>query len=242
MKNYKEITAEAIANATRAKELEERADALYKKTEIMFAATADERRELRKSITEEDENEATKLYEEAEALKKKNIILLENARASFAEEAKEIIKNIMQKYSGKQYGEKTKEKAWKEAHAAGISFYFDGYRGKDAVKVYTMNPENGCRSWNGPEVTLYAVDADGKRSDFISNTNKIADFEKVFFSSHYEYTENPEEKRAEQLKAYEAYKEAYNAAKAAQDALNALLTGDQKRFDAIGHLSPWQTV
>jgi len=59
----------------------------------------------------------------------------------------------------------------------------------------------------------------------------------VIFHHYYKYTEDPAEKRAELAAAYKKYVEAYNAAKAAQDNLNALLPGTFKSFDAVGYLS-----
>jgi hypothetical protein len=237
MKNFRNILEEIKINENHAKELDAQGDALWKKAEISAAESIREKVEIRKSIIEEDENRAGELYKEAERIRGINRILEESAKASFAEYAAEIIREIMQKYAGKQRGEKTREKIREEAKKAGISFYFDGYHGDYYAHAQALTPE-GFTDYNAPKVELFATDAEGKTAYFIDENNKISDFQAINITHHYKYTENPDEKRADIEAAYSKYLELYEAAKAAQDALNAIIPDTAKRFDAIGHLSP----
>ena len=242
MKDYKSILAEIKANTDEAARLDAEADALYKKQEIQTAAARHEYhaiKELRNSITEQDEQTAAELYTRAAELRSINKIFAENARASFAEYSKPIISGIMQKYNGKQYGEKTREKIRNEAHAAGIGFYFTGYGEQDTVVIYALT-DAGYTDHAMKDIHIYATDGNGHRAAFISESNKISDISTIVYSHHYKYTEAPADRRAEIEEAYKKYCEAYEAAKAAQAALNALLPDTAKRYDAVGHLSPHQ--
>ena len=237
MNNYLSIIEEIKKNQEEAKSLEAKADNLLLLTERRNAATYGERKALRENITEADEQKAAELYNKVNELKNINKILSENANAAFCEYVTPIINNIMQKYNGKQYGEKTRAKIQEEAHKNGIGFYFDGYRERDTLKIYCMSPE-GFKAYNMPEVTIYAIDQDGKRSFFISESNKINNFSIVGFSYHYKYTENPGEKRAEIIKKYEAFKKLVEMASKAESELNEMLPKEINRFNVIGYLSP----
>lgn len=239
MKSYKDILAEITDNENRAKAADEAADNLYKKNEIQTAGTPDKRRAIRQSITEQDETRAAELYAEAKNLRSINKILSENARASFAAYITPIITEIMKKYNGKQYGEKTREKIRKAANEHGFGFYFDGYRGKDTIKAYALT-DAGYTDHSMKDISIYATDADGHRAYYISEGNTIQDFQTIKHTSYYTYTENPQEKRGEIENAYKEYVKAYEAAKAAQTALNELLPKGVKRFDAISYLPSYQ--
>lgn len=243
MKSYIEIRNQITANTTKIAELEAKADKHMKKAELAAAATWGERKEIHASITVAEETEAVKLYTRAEELKSINKILAENEKAAFIAYAEPIIKDIMQKYNGKQYGKKTAEKIREAAHAAGISFYFSGYGNQDTINIYCMNPENGCKAYNAPEVTAYARTADNtQRAEFISEKNTIQDFNSINFSHYYKYTEDPENKREEAQKAYEDFKKLVDLAKQAESKLNALLPSESKHFNVIGYLSPFERV
>lgn len=242
MKASKEIRNQITANTAKAAELEAAADKLLKKAEKAAAATWGERKAISASIIKEDEDAATKLYTEAEELKSVNKILQENEKAAFCEEVTPIIKDIMQKYNGKQYGEKTRQKIYDAAHAANIGFYFDGYRSKDTIHIYTLSNE-GYKVFNGPEVTIYARTPDGnKYAEFISEKNTIQDFSNINFLYGYTYTENPTSKRAEIEKAYKEFSELVNLAKQAESKLNSLMPDNTKHFNVIGYLSPHTRV
>ena len=238
MKHYLNIIAEIAENNKKADELNAAADQLLKKAEKAAAETWGDRKRINETITEEAEAEAVKLYTRAEELKSINKILSENANASFAEYVTPIIKDIMQKYNGKQYGEKTRQKIYTAAHETGISFYFDGYREKDTIHVYCLSPE-GYKAYNMPEIRIHATDTEGKRSYFISETNKINDFSTVKFSTYYNYTEDPSEKREQLKKKYEEFSKLVELASKAEKELNALLPEKVNHFNVIGHLSPW---
>jgi hypothetical protein len=242
MKAYTEIRNEITANTTKIAELEAAADKLMKKAEAAAAATWGERKAIHASVTDAEEAQAVKMYTEAENLKAINSILEESEKAAFCEYVKPIISDIMQKYAGKQYGEKTRKRIQDAAHAENIGFYFDGYGCCDTVHVYCMNPENGCKAWNMPEVTMYSTDADGKRAEFISGKNAIQNFNNIEFSYYYKYTENPENKSEELKQAYEEFKKLVELASNAESKLNSLIPESGKHIHVIGHLSPWTKV
>ena len=245
MKNYKDILAEITVNENRAKAAEEAAeritDVIYNPPELQNATTPAERHRILKSINPDPEakTKAAELYTEAENLRSINKILQENARASFAAYITPIITEIMQKYNGKQYGEKTREKIRKAANEHGFGFYFDGYRGKNTIEAYALT-DAGYTNHALKDISIYATDADGHRAYYISEGNTIQDFQTIKHTSYYTYTDNPQDKRGEIENAYKEYVKAYEAAKAAQSALNALLPEGSKHFDAIGYLSPYQ--
>ena len=239
MKNYLEIINEIKANETKAKELEAKADILLKKPEISAANAISEKVAIRKSITEDDNAAAVELYTEAENIKNTNSILEENIKASFAAYVEPIIKEIMQKYAGKQYGPKTRDKIHQEAKKHNIAFYFDGRLDTYILNVYCLTDE-GYKAYNMPEIEIHGTDDAGHRSNFISNTNTIQDINKIIFSSNYKYTEDPSAKKKELEAAYNEFKTFVEQAAAAEAKLNALLPDTAKRFYVVGHLSPWQ--
>lgn len=239
MKKYTEIIKEIAANNDKIKELEARADKLLKTAERAAANSISEKIAIGKSVTPEEDAAAVEAYAEIENLKAINTILSENARASFTAYVEPIIRNIMQPYTGKQYGEKTREKIRAAAKENNIAFYFDGYGESYRVNVYCLSNE-GYKAYNMPEITINAVDAAGHTTAFITESNKIADFNNITFSSHYKYTENPGNKKAELEAAYNEFKKLVEAAAAAESKLNAMLPDKTERFNIIGHLSPWK--
>ena len=239
MKNYLEIINEIKANSEKVKELEAQADEILKKPEISAANAISEKVAIRKSITEDDDAAAVELYTEAENIKNTNSILSENVKASFAAYVEPIIKEIMQKYAGKQYGPKTRDKIHQEAKKHNIAFYFDGYSGNYKLNVYCLSDE-GYKAYNMPEIVIHATDENGHTVNFISESNTIQDINKIIFSSTYKYTEDPATKKKELEAAYNEFKKLVELAAAAESKLNNLLPDSTKRFDVIGHLSPWQ--
>ena len=237
MKAYTEIRNEISANNAKIAELEAAADKLMKKAEAAAAATWGERKAIHESVTDADEAEAVNMYTRAEELKSINTILQESEKAAFCEYVTPIIKNIMQKYNGKQYGEKTRKKIQDAAHLANIGFYFSGYSCSDTLHVYCMSAE-GYKAYNAPEITIHAADADGKHAEFISGKNTIQDFNNINFSHYYKYTENPENKRTELKEAYEEFEKLVNLAKQAEAKINSLMPDNTKHFNVIGYLSP----
>ena len=239
MKLYTEIMQEIANNSEQVKELEAQADILFKKAEVAAADSIKEKIAIHKSITPEEDAAAVKLLQEAETLKSVNTILSENVKASFFDYVTPIIKSIMQKYNGKQYGTKTKEKIREEAKSHGIMFYFDGYRDMTSIHVYCLTSE-GYKAYNAPEIVIHGIDSDNHYNAFISESNKIQDINTIIFSASYRYTEDPAAKITALNKAYEEYKRLLEQAAAAESKLNSMLPDKVKKFDAVGHLSPWQ--
>ena len=239
MKNYLDIINDIRKNNETIKELEAKADAILKKPEIAAADAISEKVAIRKSITEEANAAAVDLYTEAENIKNTNSILAENVKASFAAYVEPIIKDIMQPYTGKQYGPKTREKIHQEAKKHNIAFYFDGYDGSYRLNVYCLTDE-GYKHYNMPEIEFHGTDDAGHTANFISKSNTIEDISKIHFYSRYKYTEDPAGKKEELEAAYNDFKKLVELAAAAESKLNAMLPDNAKRFDVIGHLSPWQ--
>ena len=239
MKHYTEIMKDIRNNNNKIKELDAKADELLKKADRAAAESFTEKIAIKKSISEEAEAAAIAAYAEIENIKSINSILAENVKASFAAYVIPIIKEIMQKYAGKQYGTKTKEKIREEAKKHSIMFYFDGYREQYKVHVFCLTNE-GYTDYNSPEIYINATDEAGHTTAFISESNKIQDINNIVFSNHYTYTEDPNEKRAELEAAYNEFKNLVEQAKAAESKLNALLPESTKHFDIIGYLSPYQ--
>ena len=142
----------------------------------------------------------------------KERVLCESFRASFAAYVWENLKPILEKYAGKQYGEKTKEQISAAAREKGFKFYFDGYKKSDYIKAF---PDSELCHYYGPalDVELWAVDDEGKfRSEFIDESNKIA-ATLPNVKSHYKYIDDVEGH-------IDAIKAAYNEYTAAAEALN----------------------
>lgn len=239
MKHFMEIINEIKANQEATKNLEAQADALLKHAEISAANTIKEKVAIKKSITEEADAAAVELYTKAADIKNTNSILEENVKASFAAYVEPIIKEIMQKYVGKQYGPKTRDKIHQEAKKHNIAFYFDGYSGNYRINVYCLSDE-GYKAYNMPEIVIHATDESGHTTNFISESNTIQDINKIIFSSTYKYTEDPATKKKELEAAYNEFKKLVEQAAAAEKKLNAMLPDKAKHFDVIGYLSPWQ--
>ena len=172
-------------------------------------------------------------------IKSINSILSENVKASFAAEVTPIIKEIMQKYAGKQYGPNTRDKIHQEAKKHNIAFYFDGYSGNYKLNVYCLSDE-GYKAYNMPEIEIHATDDAGHTSYFISKSNTIQDVNNIVFSYRYKYTEDPSAKKKELEAAYNEYKTLLEKAAAAESKLNAMLPDNVNRFNNTGHSSPWQ--
>ena len=225
MKNYLDILDEIRSNAEQAKAAKAEANAHLKRDEIKTAKSIEEFMTIENSITAADKTEAKNATTRAENLQTINGVLQENARASFAAYITPIICEIMQKYNGKQLGEKTKDKIREEAKKHGFSFYFErSYftRNSDTIHAELLTPE-GYTDYRMKDIDIYAKDADGNRTDFISEKNTIQDFSQIKLTYHYTYTENPQEKREALEAAYQAYFNAYEAARKAESELNALL-------------------
>ena len=169
-------------------------------------------------------SEQNKLYIEKRPLETVNKILTENIKAAFCGVAFNIVSDIMMPLAGKSYGPKTKDKASKQAHNAGMGFYFDtDYTGGfDKMHVYGLTAA-GFTDYLLTDITIYANDENGKHAYFIDNNNKVCDFSKIKPSFHYHYIEDVAGRVADLESAFQEYKKAAAIFEHYQSQLNNLL-------------------
>lgn len=136
-------------------------------------------------------------------------ILQENARAALIAEATPVILKACEKYNGKPYGEKTRDKIRQEVKAAGYSFYFEGYESYRMV-IYKLNAE-GYTTPKETEATAAAYDEAGHIASFITNENKLNIANVIIKPYADTYTENPTKAAEKVVKAIKAYSEATKA-------------------------------
>lgn len=132
-------------------------------------------------------------------------ILRANARAALLAEALPVILKAFEKYNGKPYGEKTRDKIREEVKKAGYSFYIDGHENYKIV-VYTLD-ENGYRT-HADEATGAAYDEAGHIASIITKDNKINIANVIIKPYGDKYTENTTEAAAQTADAIRAYSEA----------------------------------
>lgn len=234
MENYKAIRETISSKAIKARDLNRRADDIYNsiRTESAahFAAT--------KNYKKPNYEEADKLYKKAAEIESDIKILKENLKASFAEYAAGVISDIMPKYTGKQYGPKTKEKIAEEARAAGVGFYFErGYR----ISVYAFN-NDGFLDYGCKDIYISVLDENGHIFELISDTNKIEDITAVKLTHNYKYVADVSGRQSEIESKFEEYKKAWKAAYKLQNELNNLLPEEHKKYNAVGYYSQYERL
>lgn len=157
-------------------------------------------------------------------------ILQANARAALINEATPVILKACEKYNGKPYGEKTRDKIREEVRAAGYSFYFEGYEDYRIV-VYELN-EEGYKTPATTEATATANDEAGHIDRFITKENKL-NIANVIIKPADSYTENPTKEAAKIAKAIKAYSEATKALEKQRGELCAILPDGIKNPDYV---------
>lgn len=164
-----------------------------------------------------------KLSEEIPLLQIQVAILKENAKAAIVAEYLPKIAEILKKYNGKRYGEKTREKVREEARNNGFSFYFDS---DNTICLFPLT--NGYR---------YGSDYDCKvrthyDTPYITAEN-VLQFDKVESRTAYRYTENPAKKAKEIIKAFEKMQKAAEAAEALQSEYNSIIPEAMPRMNKV---------
>lgn len=203
MKTLNEIREERQANAAKIAELNE-------KTE----------RAVNKWRTKEPvpEDFAT-LGAELATAKKIGLILKNNYNHRLAADVLPALVEVLKKYNGKKYGEKTKEKMREEFKAmTGCGLYLERFTFSQKCSnahIYEMRDGYRC----GEEIEFFA------RNAYIINDDNIiqaqpADAFKVY--DYREYIENPVERVAELAKKKKELDDMRNAFNKAVDAYNAL--------------------
>ena len=203
MKTLNEIREERQANAARVAELNEKIDkAVHSwRTKEPFP------------------DDFTALGAELETAKKIGLILKNNYNNRLAAEVLPALVEILKKYNGKKYGEKTKEKMGEEFKTmTGCGLYLERYTFSpkcNSAHVYEMR--DGYK--HGEEIELFTANA------YIINDDNIiqAQPEDAFKIYDYrEYIENPAERVAELAEKKKELDELRNAFNKAVDAYNAL--------------------
>lgn len=161
----------------------------------------------------------------------KQRILQENARCALIAEATPVILKACEKYNGKPYGDKTRDKIREEVRAAGYSFYFEGYK-NSRMAIYELNTK-GFKTPAETEATAAAYDEAGHIASFTTEENKL-NIANVIIKPHADkYTENPTKAAAEVAKAIKKYSEATKALESQRSALCAILPNGIKEPEWI---------
>ena len=151
-------------------------------------------------------------------------IYRDNARAALLAELKPAALEILKKYSGKAYGEKTREKISKEA-AEKTGYYMtvshDYYCSE--ISFYGNNYRDPWR--HNDQIKLNFYDGNNSENKPILEENKIRldSFDALHDPRQSEIVEDPAQRAAEIIDAYRAAQEAANAWKAARDKYNHLI-------------------
>lgn len=151
---------------------------------------------------------ADKIRDLSNAIYNKEIerrILRANARTALLSEALPVILKAFEKYNGKPYGEKTRDKIREEVKKAGYSFYIEGYD-KHRIVIYTLD-ENGYKT-HADETTGAAYDEAGHIQSIITKDNKINIANVIIKPYGDKYTEDTAEAAAKTADAIRAYSEA----------------------------------
>lgn len=244
MEYYKHIQDRIRANAELIDAKTERVNALEFNQEKRAAANNHEIelfKELR-ARAEKNAPEIAALTSEIDGLKIVNKILLENARASFAEYASGIILKEFRVYAGKRYGEKTAEKIRAAVKSHGLTYYIDG----GYIYASPLNSEGYITYSPIDRTEFYAVNQDGKSYDgdtpvrFITPSNVING--DALPRWNYRYTDDVPA-RVDAIKtAFEHYKQYLLIAHQAQTELNNLLPGTMPNFHGVATTGDYTTL
>lgn len=179
--------------------------------------TIEERKAAHDAMLKRTEDAANELA----ALEIETKIRHDNLRRMIYDEVLPIALDILRKYNGKPYGEKTADKIRAEVRAAGYSFYFEGYHNSRLV-IYELNTE-GYKTPRETETTAGAYDEAGHIQYFITEDNKLNIANVIIKPWRDKYTENPAKEAAKIAKAIQAYSEATREIEKKRGALSAML-------------------
>ena len=181
---------------------------------------------------------ASEKGERLQNLKIENAILKDNARRAYAADVLPAVFDILKKYDGKPYGEKTRDKMSAELKTAkNCAFYISRQYSRDELHLVPLD-ENGYSDrmfFRYADFEFSTSWADG--TPRLLNDNKINGKitpDALRLQNCGEYVENVPE-RVEQIKtAYAAALAAESAAKQAEKAYNALLPSERLRRFELG--------
>lgn len=222
MKKYADILNEIKTNAERVKELDS------------FTKSA--------KWSERNAAEIVKAAAEAETIRIENKILHDNARRALVAEVLPIILEELNKYNGKPYGEKTREKINSAVKArANCAFYIDSRTyGGDRLNIVPLDKNGysgtGIFRYNDFEILPVYENGEPLRV-LIDNKINVLPAEKLFISNCPEYVENTRE-HAEAIRAE------FNAIKIARDeyaekisAFNKMIPSGLKEIPYVNYIS-----
>lgn len=224
----KEIKAEQEANRANIERLKADIDNLNCKGEL--AATrgesifSEERRAAIKEVIARIKANETAIARKCSELyiaEVKARILRENAKVALFAEAYPVLLDIFKKYSGKPYGEKTREKIRLEAKAAGYSVYIGKtYYDRDTLFITEM--QDGFTNPACVSCEAIGKNEAGKITSFVNDQNKLI-FDSITASCKARYTEDAEQEARNVAEAIKDYSEATKALEAKRRALAAIL-------------------
>lgn len=158
-----EINEARKANAAKIQALRKKANAIYKEWDAtphaVKLATPYEERLIRK---------ANKIEKEITEANKISAILRNNYRIKRLEEITPILAEILQKYAGKPYGEKTAEKMKKELFERARAYFYIDREYSYIMRIYEAR-EDGFTDAAGEHFTIWQHPA----PYFLDNLNKI---------------------------------------------------------------------
>lgn len=238
MKTLKEVKAEQEANRANIERLKADIDSLNCKGEI--AATrgesffSEERRAAIKEVMARIKANEAAIAEKCNELyvaEIKKRILADNVKIALFAEAYPVLLDIFKKYSGKPYGEKTREKIRLEALAAGYSIYI-GRTYYDRDTLYITETQNGCTNPACVSCEAIGKDDSGKITSFVNDQNKLI-FDSMTAKCNSLYTEDAEQEARRVAEAIKDYTEATKALEAKRRTLAAILPEGIKQPEYI---------
>lgn len=186
MKTYKEVYKDSLKVNAKIKDLEAKIEQLQMLDERRAAAAAGDHEKHKELIQafKASEDEIKKLCDVLYIEKVKRAYLQDNEKVALYNDCKEAIKEVLTKYNGKPYGEKTREKIREELKEKTGCYIWFGNR-EINISYHGTNP-------NGYNIRLCEIRVTTNYdTPVITENNKIdaAALEKLY---HYEkYTENP---------------------------------------------------
>lgn len=158
MKKYIDILTEIDENSKKQEAAKTRREQAQQAFNIWYDGLNFKARKEKKSANPEEAERLTNAISEAEEeesrANKIAAILNDNARAAFTAENLPAIIEVINKYTGKKIGEKTREKIRAEIETAtGCGFWFASDFG--SITFYDKTRENCAICWRAYETTLY---------------------------------------------------------------------------------------
>ena len=226
----------------------EKTSAIIKKCEadIMRLSYVEEQREAIR-------NDDIETYKKYDSMEKENLetirklsekhfynnvllkVLRENYNYLVFMDGCKALETICLPFDGKSYGEKTKEKIYKEMKENGFSFYFNGYSKYNYIKIAELN-ENGC-CYGSDYVEGYARTPDNTQySVFVTDENKLV-FNRVMAAPYVHFVDDPEKTTKEIIRLYRKIQEEENKIEKLHNEYNSLIPSGLPRCEYFKKLN-----